>query len=121
MLIVRIAQFFLMQAVILAVIVFILLKILNRNLTEGAVHKFEVLFWKEVDGDPEEIAVTAPGELSPKYKDRIAEAAFKKFERRVPVVVRKDRKIRGGLIIQVKNTVMDYSLSGRLRESGLVK
>ena len=49
MLITLIAQILGLQIFVISSIVFVLIKILDRQLTESAVHQFEVMFTKELD------------------------------------------------------------------------
>ena len=121
MLITFIAQVLGLQILAFLIIAFVLLKILDRQLTESAVHQFEVMFAKELDGSLEEIVVVVCNKISVRTHNRIQSAAFKKFGREIPLTIRQDTHMRGGLIIKLNQLTLDYSLMNRLRDSGLVK
>ena len=121
MLITFIAQVLGLQILVFSIIAFVLMKILDRQLTESAVHRFEVMFAKELDGNLEEIVVVVCSKISARARGRIQSAAFKKLGREIPLTIRQDKHMRGGLIIRLNQLTLDYSLMNRLRDSGLVK
>lgn len=109
------------QLVIVIVILGVLLKILNRHLTESALRQFELFFLKETDPKIQEIVVVTPGNISAQAKGRIEKAAFKKFSPNVSLVLQNDPQIKGGMIIKAGNFSIDCSLASRLKDSGFVK
>ena len=121
MLITLIGQVIFLQLVVFSVIVFVLIKILNRHLSESAVHQFELLFSKEVDPALDEVTVVVCKNISPKTVHRIERSVFKKFKKELPIVVHQDKKIKGGMIIKLNDRTIDCSLVTRLRESGWIK
>ncbi len=110
-----------LQIVIIVIIFVVLLKILNRHLTESALHQFELLFSEKIDPKIQEIVVVIPQDLSLEAKERIEQAAFKKFSRNVSLVVQNDPRIKGGMIIKLNDFSIDCSLASRLKDSGFVK
>ena len=119
--IVFIAQVLGLQILAFLIIAFVLMKILDHQLTESAVHRFEVMFAKELDGNLQEIVVVVCSKMSARTHNRIQSAAFKKLGREIPLTIQQDKHIRGGLIIKLNQLTLDYSLMNRLRDSGLVK
>lgn len=104
-----------------AVVIVILKMILNRHLQELAIKKFELL---KVDANEEKLEIltlVAPGEIPLALQKRIGHLCVKKFGRLLRLSLKKDPALKGGLIIQLKTTVIDYSLVSRLKEGGLLR
>ena len=116
-----ILQVFALQLVLFTIIIFVLLKILNRHLIELALHQLELLFAKEVDQGVQKIVVTVVKTLSDASKKRIESAVYKKLGRTVPLVVEVNPQIKGGMIISINNLTIDCSLISRLKDSGFVR
>ena len=109
------------QVAVISVIVFILKKILDRQLIESALHDIEILDGRRTDADISELTVVAYEDLNPQSQKRILDAMQKKINRTVHLVVTKDKTLKGGMIIRFKGHSFDYSLVNRLKESGLIK
>ena len=116
-----ILQVFALQLVLFTIIIFVLLKILNRHLIELALHQLELLFAKEVDQGVQKIVVTVVKTLPDASKKRIESAVYKKLGRTVPLVVEVNPQIKGGMIISINSLTIDCSLISRLKDSGFVK
>ena len=114
-------QTFLIQIAVIAIIIFILLKILNRHLIELGIHDFEVMLAKEIAVDLTEIVLVTCQPLAASAVKRIEQSVCKKLNRSVKVLVEVDKKIKGGIIIKLNKRILDYSLISRLKESGFIK
>ena len=110
-----------LQLVLLVIIFAVLLKVLNRHLTESALQQLELLFSKEIDPNLREIVVVIPKDLSARARERIEQAAFKRFSKNISLVVQNDPQIKGGMIIKSNDFTIDCSLISRLKDSGFVK
>ena len=121
MLITLIAKVVFLQIIVISIIIFVLIKILDYQLRESAVHQFEVMFAKELDFNLKEIVVVVCKTLSPRIKTRIQTAVSKKLGREIPLIIKQNKNIKGGLIIQLNELILDYSLIGRLRDGGFVR
>ncbi|MFA5059945.1 MAG: F0F1 ATP synthase subunit delta [Candidatus Omnitrophota bacterium] len=112
----------LIQVVVIAFIIFALKKILDRQLIEFAVHKVELTPAEELGaGLKEVIIITADGKFQELSQKKILHAISKKLNRVVALNIQQDKTIRGGAIIKVNKTVIDCSLTSRLKESGLLR
>lgn len=113
---------FLFQAVVIAIIVFILKALLDKQLVESAVHKFETVNPSSFEPDlAQVIVITANGALNEQLKVRLDESLSKKFNRSINVVIQKDKRIKGGIIIKSQKLLIDNSLLSRLKEGGMIK
>ena len=110
-----------LQLFLSAIIFTVLLKILNRHLTESALHQLELFFPKEIDPKILEIVVIIPKVLSARAKERIEQAASKRFGKDVSLVIQNDPRIKGGMMIKLNDFTIDCSLASRLKDSGFVK
>ncbi len=111
----------LLQAVLAAVIVFVLWKALNRQLVELALRKFEVFVKNGGQGQSYTLVVTSPGVLSPKVQRRITQIIDSKSGRVVQFQRVVDKTLKGGLVIKCNDQIIDCSLSSRLKDSGFFK
>ena len=114
-------QIFLFQILIFGIIVFVLYKLLNRNLIEGAVHQFEVMASRHLDPDLKKVTVICYKNVSEKNINRILRAAEKNLARKIEIEIEMNKRLKGGLIIRVKDVELNFSLMNRLRESGLMR
>ena len=110
-------KIFLWQIFLVGVIGFVLFKVLNRTLIESAIWDFE--FYKP---DPEivikNVTVITHRPLHADAKEKIKNVLRKKYPQS-QCVYTEDPKIRGGMIIKIDNKVIDCSVVGRLRRSGI--
>ena len=109
------------QIIVAGIIIFILRKILNRQLIDLAINKLEILKVETIGEDLKEVVVVVCGGLSQATQERIAYIVSKKLNRKINVVTAQDKKIKGGIIIKLKNGNIDYSLISRLKESGMLR
>jgi len=116
-----IAKVFILQIGVISLIVFILKKILDRQLIEAAIHSIEVLDKNLIDCDLAALAVTTYEHLSPVAQSRLLSALNKKINKTVRLDIVQDKTIKGGMIIQIKERSFDYSLLARLKEGGFLK
>lgn len=113
---------FLLQVLVITVIVFVLKAVLGRQLIESALKKFELMKPDSFEPDPSEIVViTANGELNELSKKRLSDNLVKRFGKNIPLTLRKDGKIQGGVIIKSRKLTIDNSILTRLKESGMVR
>ena len=114
-------KLFLMQIVVGAVVVFILKKVLDRQLIELAIKTFKNAKLEPDDLKLGSILVGSPVNVSKKNQDRVLQLAEKKFGRPMSVVTKKDKSLKGGMIIYLNSSIIDYSLVGRLKEGGIIR
>ncbi|MDD3375620.1 MAG: F0F1 ATP synthase subunit delta [Candidatus Omnitrophica bacterium] len=114
-------QVFIMQIVVGAIVVFILKKILDYQLVELAIKTFKNVKLEPDDLKLGSILVGSPFSVSKKTQNRILELAEKKFERSMSIVIKKDKSLKGGMIIYLNSLIIDYSLVGRLKEGGIIR
>ncbi len=106
---------------VISIIIFALKQILNRQLIEAAVRKFEIMNAGHLSPEVSEVVVVVSGNLSESFQKKINQAILKKFNRAVKLTVKKDKTIKGGAIIQIKDVVIDCSLVSRLKEGGIIR
>ncbi len=114
-------QIFLFQIIVIGIIVFILGFLLNHSLMESAVHRFEVMFASEFDPQLPEVVVVVANQCPSKMLERIERSAAKKRGQPVKVTIRREPRIKGGMIILLNQKLIDFSLLKKLQESGFVK
>lgn len=115
------AKIFLLQIIVAAIVIFILKKVLDRQLQQLAVKKLDYLKLDKDDLASETIILSAPGPVSLATQEAVARLSQKKFGRSVKIVTRADPSLRGGLVIKLKRTIIDFSLVGRLKEGGILR
>ena len=108
------------QLIVISIIAFVLLKVLNNILIEMAIEQFERLPKNYFDQDQKELMVVAARNMAKHFEGRLSQAVSKKFDRPIRIAIREDKKIRGGIMIHLKDSVIDGSLHNRLKESGLI-
>lgn len=111
----------LLQGVAFALIIFILKKILDRNLMRMAMGDLEFLDTQGIPPSTKEISVTSHQNLKEKTKQQITHIIQRKFPQGVKVVFNTDGNLRGGMVIKVDRTCIDCSLLERLRGAGWIK
>ena len=114
-------KLFLMQLAVAAVVVFVLKKMLDHQLVEIAVKKFEACKLGAEDQKLNGIIVLATAPLKPSVQERLSQSAEKKFNRQMQLFVKKDKTLRGGIVIKLHSIVIDYSVTGRLREGRILR
>ena len=112
---------FLAQMVVIAIIVFVLKKILDRQLIESAIEKLKILHIDPLDKNMNCVEVVTYDPLSEENKKKISDAIYQKVHRHIPLTVSQDKSIKGGIVIKIPNRMIDHSLISRLKESGMIK
>ncbi len=130
-----IVKVLLLQIVVIGLIIFILKKVLDRKLIDGAISKLE--FWRVPDGDHTKsdspfdqtsslpnasiplatVAVTSYSNLNQQDKGRIQKAAVKNFGSMVKLSFQTDRGLLGGMIIALNDQQIKFDLKERLRQA----
>ncbi len=103
------------------IVILILKKILDHQLVELAIKKFEAIKLQPEDQKLSSILIISSRAISVAVHERIRLAAEKKFNRPISLVVKINKKINGGMIIQVNSAIVDYSVVGRLKEGRIIK
>ena len=111
----------LFQFFVAVIVIFILKKILNHQLTNLAVKKFEYVKLDADESKLEMLTLIASGKISLMIQAKIAQLCVKKFDHPIKIILKTDKTLKGGLVIQLKKTVIDYSLIGRLKEGGVIR
>ena len=109
------------QILVAAVVISILKMILSRQLEELAVKKLEYMKIEGEDAATEVLTVVAPGNVPLFIQNKIARICQKKFGHPLKINIKINKGLRGGLVIALKKTIIDYSLIGRLKEAGIIK
>lgn len=113
---------FILQVIVVAIIVYILYVLLDKQLVESAVHKLETTNLDSLEPKLLEITVVTPkGILDDKIKGRLSQCLVKKLNRNVDIIVIGDKHMKGGIVIKSRNLLIDNSLSGRLKASGMAR
>ena len=115
-------KFFLIQAFVFGVILFVLRKVLDRKLIVAALGDFEFLRISEEEiGQIKEVEVVSYPILKDKPKEQFLYLVKRKFPKGVPVAFHTDKALMGGIVIRVGKTSINYALVDRLREAGWIK
>jgi F0F1-type ATP synthase delta subunit len=109
------------QVIVAVIVIFILKKILDHQLEQLAIKKLEYIKLDAQEQGLQFLTLVAPGQISLSVQQRISALCKKKFGHPVQLVLKKDRTLKGGLVIQLTKTVIDYSLVGRLKEGGVIR
>lgn len=102
------------QLFMIAVIVFVLKKTLDKKLIDAAVVRLEGL---DHLPDVRQIRVRSHRTVKPVYRERIARAVLKNFNAGAEAGFEVDRSLMGGMIITVGEESIDCSLRDRLRQA----
>ena len=111
--------FFLVQAVLIVIVVFVLRNVLEARLVDNTLKEFERYFSE--DDPASEIAVVAYRELRSADKERLQKLAQKKFGPGIRIVYSTDKALMGGALIKTGKIRIGHSLLDRLKEGGIVK
>jgi len=118
--IIFILAIFILQIIVIGTIIFVLKRRLDRQLIELAIQKFERLNAEDIGPEEKDLVVITAKKIEEGVRHRLIEVSFKKVHRALNLIAQEDRSTKGGIIIKMKNFSIDYSLAGRLRESGLM-
>ncbi len=109
------------QIIVMLVIIIVLWRVLNRQLVELAIEKFELFSKDGWTQEQNQLEVIVASNIDKVFEQKLVKAVQKKLNKPVSIAVKQDRSIKGGMIMYLKNgTVIDYSLRSRLKESGLL-
>ncbi len=108
------------QILVAAGVIFVLKKILDHQLVELAIKKFQNTTLKQEDQKLTGILVLSSSRIKPFLYQRLVNEAQKKFNRPVEIVTKRDKSLRGGLMIKLNSATIDFTLVGRLREGGII-
>lgn len=99
------------QVIIAAVVIFVLKRLLDKELVQAALEKLQGA--DIPTGDPQ-VDVRFCPPLSPEVKARVQSVVRHKSPA-AKVVFSEDPSLKGGLVITVAGVVMDFSMTGRLK------
>ncbi len=116
-----ILKVFFFQIIIISVVVFILKKILEKQLVDIAIQKLDTMPLNEFDSDSSKVVVVSYGHLKGSLKNKITQIVTRKINKSASVIVQRDSRLWGGVIIKWNKGTIDLSLISRLKEGGLVK
>jgi len=102
---------FLGQCVFAVVVIFVLKKILDKELAGAALEKFESC---KTSPDIKEIVVRSASSLGDEFKNRLESVRKRKFVQ-ANLNFQQDSALKGGVVIIVGDLLLDFSLSNRLR------
>jgi len=106
---------FLAQLIIIAIIIYILKKILDRMLIDLAVTHFEYYHPGRQSTDP--VLIISHRPLSGKDKARLDKAARKISVDPARLTYQVNKKKFGGMVIKTSDKMIDFSLRDRLRQA----
>jgi len=107
-------QVLVVQAVLIAIIIFVLKRTLDKKLIEAAVIRLEGL---DHLPDAGRVKVRSHRKVKSLYKERIEKAILKNFRAGTAAVFEIDRSLMGGVIIDAGGESIDCSLRDRLRQA----
>ena len=110
-----------LQIAAISLTFFILKKILDRQLIEAAIHSIEALDRNLIDKDIAALSIITYENLNAIAQNRLLSALNKKINKTVRLDIVQDKKIKGGMIIRLKERSFDYSLLSRLKQGGFIK
>ncbi len=108
------------QLIVIAIIVLVLKKTLDKMLIDMAIKKLALLEYEKKSADPIQFIVTSHKELRPARQENIQKILTKNFPG-AQVLFHQDKKILGGIMIKYDQSSMDCSLRTRLKEGGFLK
>ena len=101
---------FVVQALVAGAVIFILKRLLDKELIEAALEKFQGLNAAENTGD---IAVRL-GRLDLQVRARFEELARRRFSG-AKFAIEEDASLKGGVIIMIGDQMLDFSVRNRLK------
>ncbi len=111
---------FFLQLFVAGIVVYVLKKILDHQLIDLAIKRFQNIYLADDDQRLTGIIVVSSKTITHRTHERLHGVALKKFGRPMEIIVKIDRGLRGGLVIKLNSTTIDFSLIGRLKEGGMV-
>ena len=104
--------FFLGQCLFALGVVFVLKKLLDRELMGAALEQLETC---KIPPDTRQIVVRLCSPASNEFKNHLESIRQRKFAR-ANVDFRREAGLKGGVIIEAEGCSLDFSLAGRLRD-----
>ena len=99
------------QTAIAVIVVFVLKKLLDKELIESALEKFTSLKSSE---DITRLEVRYASPLNPMVQQRLKSLAQRKFTK-VNMTWQEDKSLKGGVVIVVGDETFDFSITNRLQ------
>ena len=99
------------QCVIVAAVVFILKRLLDRELIEGALEKLQATVIAPAQG---EIIIKSAAVLNQEIQSRV-QSLVRRRAPDIKVVFTRDSGLKGGIVIESSGGVIDFSLASRLK------
>ncbi len=107
----------LIQIVVITIIVFILKKILEQQLIDMVIRQYEFGQFEQLKPSIHQVEVISYKPLNQNNKKRIIDATVKHFGGSMKLIFEIDKRILGGMVIQVASKVFNGSLRDRLRQA----
>lgn len=108
------------QLTFMAVIIFILVRLLNKHLVQLAVERFEALPDGSIDRAAGQLTVVVAGQIPGGLEEKLVRLVSLKMNGPMSIAIKQDPSIFGGVMIFLPGQTIDYSLRCRLKESGLI-
>lgn len=102
---------FLGQCVIAAIVIIVLKKLLDRELMNAALEKFESC---KASADIKEITVLSSSRIKDEVQGRLESIRKRKFVQ-AKLIYRVEPQVKGGIVIALEDILLDFSLSSRLQ------
>jgi F0F1-type ATP synthase delta subunit len=99
------------QCVFAIIVIFVLKKLLDRELMRVALEEFESC---KVSSDTKEIAVCSASRINDEFKNHFESIRQRKMPQ-AKLNFQEDVAIKGGVVIAVGDDLLDFSLSSRLQ------
>lgn len=99
------------QCVFAGVVIFVLKKLLDKELMRAALEKFESC---KTSSDIKEIAVRSASNVNDEFKSHLESIRQRKFTE-AHLNFQEDPTLKGGVVIAVGDLLLDFSLSSRLQ------
>ena len=104
--------FFLAQGLVAAAVIFVLKRVLDKELMKAALEQLES---GQIPSATGEIVVRFSAPVSDEFKNHLESIRQRKFAR-ANVDFRREAGLKGGVIIEAEGCSLDFSLAGRLRD-----
>ena len=104
------------QIVSASIILFVLKKVLDRNLIELTIRRLETLPFAEFK-NVNSVTIVSHKKLNAKYQERVFKTSTRYFGTKVTPVLQIDKRLWGGAILHINENIYDFSLNDRLRQA----
>jgi F0F1-type ATP synthase delta subunit len=106
--------FFLAQGLVAAAVIFVLKRVLDKELMKAALEQLES---GQIPSATGEIVVRFSAPVSDEFKNHLESIRRRRFTG-AKVDFRRDAGLKGGVVIEAGEILLDFSLAGRLRDLG---